>query len=301
MRRRLLCLTFYLGSGPVFRLFHRPGSLLTAHHYGQSLALFFALFCALLIAGAIYAVGSLLLLHFQEIYESFPFDYISVIVQVCVFSVWFLLWLVSLVLAAAGSTWKIPLLAGLARRRWVVKISSVWILLFFSLILLVAILGLYSASLVSDGESPGQVYLVYDDMGFIPRWVFALGFMRISRAANDRWGPESAVLLPLSRDALRSAFVNGRFLFVACHGSQGFIYTPGDSTEWLGPEEVRQMDRGPALQLVYLAGCDLGKGESEWEAALSPAEVRSFDRLTATAEHIRWLWLSGPDHVAELK
>jgi len=301
VKHRLLSLGFYFGIAPFIGLVRRPGSPLTAHHYGQSLALFFVLLCIFLFAAGFYATGTILLLYFPEIYGDFPFDFVSMIIQLCVFSAWLLVWLICLVLAAVGSTWSVPVLSRIARRRWTARISTGWVLLFTTFILLIVVLGLYSTSLVADREAPGRVYMLYDDMGFIPRWVFSLGFMTVSRAANERWGRGSSVVAPLSREALRHAFQKGRLVFVACHGAEGFVYTPRDSNVWLAPEEVQSMEKGSDLQQVYLAGCDLGVRAPEWHAALSPAEIETFDRLSATAEHIRWLWLEGPERVAALK
>lgn len=301
MKHRLLCLGFYLGIAPLYSLFRRSRSRLTDYHHDLSLALFFVLLGIILFSIVLYVIGTFLLLNHEELYESVPLDHFSMIAQIGLLAVWLLSWLLCLVLAAAGSSWKVPVLWRLARQEWVIRISSGWTLLFFSFILFLVILGLYSSSLVSNEAIPGQIYLVYDDMGFVPRWVFAIGFMRMSQAANERWGSRSAVVAPLSRAALRRALAEGRLVFVACHGSEGLIYTPRDSSTWLDPKEVQPMEKGTDLQSVYMAGCDLGARDSEWRAALSPAEVRSFDRLSATAEHIHWLWFEGPAQVASLR
>ncbi len=54
---------------------------------------------------------------------------------------------------------------------------------------------------------------------------------------------------------------------------------------------------GPQLQLVYLAACDGGKKAAEWNVMFAPARVISFDRLSAVAEHIYWLWVRGPREI----
>jgi len=301
MKQRLACLGFYFGTAPFVRLRRKPAAPLAAHHLGQSLALFAVLLCVVLASIALYAIGTALLLNFPELYESYPLDYISAIAQICLFAVWVLAWLLCLVLAGAGSARPVPLLDRIARRGWLISLSAVWTALLVALVLTVAILAFYATSITAEGDRPGQVYMIYDDMGFVPRWVFALGFMRISLAANERWGDESTVVALLSRTALRRAFAEGRLVFVACHGAEGFVYTPRDSNQWLDPSEVRPMEKGADLQEVYLAGCDLGARAKEWETALSPAQVMTFDRLSATAEHVGWLWLTGPERIAALE
>jgi hypothetical protein len=54
------------------------------------------------------------------------------------------------------------------------------------------------------------------------------------------------------------------------------------------------------LRYVYNSGCDCGVKSAEWEKALAPAEVQTFGRLSAVAEHIRWLWTDGPKRIKEV-
>ena len=55
-----------------------------------------------------------------------------------------------------------------------------------------------------------------------------------------------------------------------------------------------------SLQYVYLSGCDTGLKRAEWENALSPAYVKTFDRLSTTFEHIYWLVIKGPTVINSL-
>ena len=161
-------------------------------------------------------------------------------------------------------------------------------------------------------------------MGLVPRWVFNLGFYRISRAATERWGPGSVVVAPLDEHHLELALQHGRFIFLACHGRDGDIGTsdllivapPLDAPEldgpnrglWVGRRDVDRhqepwtgLRKGPSLQLVYNTACDSGVNAERWENALAPAEVKTFDRLSTVAEHIVWLWGTGPERVRGLE
>ena len=54
------------------------------------------------------------------------------------------------------------------------------------------------------------------------------------------------------------------------------------------------------LQLVYITACDGGRNAAGWRAALAPAEVTTFDRLSAVLEHVWLLWLVAPGKVRGL-
>jgi hypothetical protein len=58
---------------------------------------------------------------------------------------------------------------------------------------------------------------------------------------------------------------------------------------------------GEDLRFVYNSTCDGGSKAEEWGRALAPAEVRTFDRLSAVAEHLLWLWSEGPRRVWEME
>ena len=190
---------------------------------------------------------------------------------------------------------------------------------------LIAVLALHASSLTRETDDPAPVYMLYDDMGFVPRWVFNLGCYRIAHAATARWGPGCVVVAPLDEHHLRLALRHGRFVFLACHGVDGDIVTSGC---WIAPfpliesgegrggpsrgvyvachEDSRftrpraVVEVGDNLQFVYNTACDGGMKAEGWKRALAPAEVRTFDRLSAVAEHIAWLWFRGPERVRQI-
>jgi hypothetical protein len=150
--------------------------------------------------------------------------------------------------------------------------------------------------------------------------VFNLGFYRVALAATARWGRGSVVVAPLDERRLRLALRHGRFVFLACHGRGGVVETrslwvapppaaPGGTARCLclarregegcGPWVA--LAAGQDLQVVYNTACDGGSSAGAWQAALAPAEVKTFDRLSAVAEHVAWLWFVGPARVREIK
>jgi hypothetical protein len=157
---------------------------------------------------------------------------------------------------------------------------------------------------------PAQVYVLYDDTTTVraPRWLLALGSYRLALAARDRWGADSVVVAPLTEANLRQALRYGRVVVLAVHGTGGAIYTrplmivaaaessdgepagygiyvadhvPGKTYQDGNPRRVAV---GQQVQLVYNAACEGGHSTEAWEQALAPAEVVTFNRLSAVGE-----------------
>lgn len=139
--------------------------------------------------------------------------------------------------------------------------------------------------------------MLYDDMDSYPRWVFALGFYRIARAAEAQWGPGQVDVQPFTLENLISARQDAQFLFLATHGSASGLNMGEDK---ITPDRVAGMPEATKLRFVYITGCDSGSQQEAWEAAFAPAEVITFDRLSAIVEHIWWLWVQGPQRLQAL-
>jgi hypothetical protein len=240
-----------------------------------------------------------------------------------VFLGWLLAWLGGLLLALAGSWRTLPLIGRLARRPLLLRLAMAGNALLLAGAALTAALALHASSLTRNDDEPAAVYLLYGEMGFVPRWVMNLGFYRVSLAARARWGPGSVVVAPLDEHHLRLALRQGRFVFLACHGRGGDITTPGlriapspfpasgatavrgvfaanvDRDRRHGPWAF--LEAGPDLRFVYNSACDGGRKADEWDQSLAPAEVRTFDRLSSVAEHLLWLWSDGPRRVREME
>jgi uncharacterized membrane protein len=322
---RLLAIAFYLGLEPMLRPFNlRRDDRYVQHHAARALVTFLLLLFVAL-GGFLYWLLLTYLVRYQRgIYESIPCpegwfppvrDGIPIAIGLLA---WLVLWVVGLVMAGGGSMRDLPAIGRLAQRpRWLRLARAANVLLWAGALLIMSA-AVYATSLTREDDEPAPVYLLYDDMGFVPRWVLNLGFMRIARAANDRWGPGSVVVAPLDEHHLRLALRHGRFVFLACHGNGGDIETrqlwispPPLTAEgtpphciWMAPSGEAESERtwtaieaGPDLHFVYNSACDSGSKADEWEKALAPAEVKTFDRLSTVAEHILWLWGGGAEQV----
>jgi hypothetical protein len=267
----------------------------------QALAIFVVLLCIFIFYISYFALATALLLYSGEIYKSFPFDIVLVVVTFCLLLLWVFVWAYGFLLAALGSTRNIPVISRIADSKILMSISLGWTFLLFAGAIIIISFANYSTRLVNDHLEPCEAYMLYDDMGFIPHWVFTLAFFRMSLAATEHWGRGSVVITPLSRPALNYAFHNGCIVFVASHGEKGLIKISRNTDERFGPKDVAFNALRSKLQFVYLAGCDSGKLEIQWKEALAPAEVKTFDRLSAIAEHAAWLWRKGPRLIRTLR
>ena len=322
---RLLAIAYYLGLGPVLRPFNlRRDDPYVQHHAAQA-QLTFLVFLLGAVGGFIYWLLLTYVIRYQRgIYDSIPCperwsppirDSVPIAIGLLA---WLVLWAVGLVLAGCGSVRDLPAIACLARRPGWLNLARAANVLLCAAAILITSAAVYASSLTRADDDPAPVYFLYDDMGFVPRWVFNLGFIRIARASNERWGPGSVVVAPLDERHLKLALRHGRFVFLACHGNGGNIDTgqiwispppltaegnphhciciaPPDDAE--GERTWTTVEAGNNLQFVYNSACDSGSKADEWERALAPAEVKTFDRLSTVAEHIWWLWGSGAERV----
>lgn len=328
-KSRLGAVAFYLGLAPLlWRCRIRREDPFVRYHAAQALATVLLLLVVLLVEGILFPALSCLLVCHRDLYESLPLPdgWSPPLRDALLLSLaplgWLLAWLGGLTLALAGSWRVLPLVGRLARKPRLLRLALVGNGLALVVVVLTATLAVHASSLTRDDDQPAAAYLLYDDMGAVPRWVFNLGFYRVALAARARWGPDQVVVAPLDERHLRQALRHGRLVCLAVHGREGDVLAPGlritpcpsddDGTEpprglWVA--EVDEHDRsgswtflaaGADLRFVYNSACDGGSKATEWSRALAPAEVRTFDRLSAALEHVVWLWAEAPRHVREM-
>jgi uncharacterized membrane protein len=297
------------------------------HHVGQALATVLLLL-VVLVAYCLYFAGlSYTGVYRRDLYERLPLPagWTPPVRDALLFAplplAWLLLWLGGLLLALSGSRSVLPLVGRIARRPLLLRLALAGNTVALAVVALIATTAIHASSLTRDDDEPASAYLLYDDMGVVPRWVMSLGFYPMSLAARARWGPDQVVVAPLDERHLRQALRHGRIVFLAAHGFGGDITTRqlliappplGDDGAASGrglrvadvddrgvPGLWTFMPVGEDLRFVYNASCDGGRKADAWSRALAPAEVRTFDRLSATAEHALWLWSEGPRCVRE--
>lgn len=294
-RERGRAVLAYLGLLPVLRLIPvTRTSPYLRHHDGQAAVIggLFVLLVGLLLV-TLLALSYALVAH-RELYENAQLERYSLGAVRKLFLAWSVFWLFGLGMALLGAARPMPLVQPLAERKRVVGAATSALGALLVLVVLLLLAGGYAARRIPPDRTAARVYMVYEDNGIFPRAMFALAFLPMARAADEVYGPGSAALLPISREAVATALAGGDVVFVGSHGTERGLMLRDD---WLLPRDLAAMAKGPNLKFVYLTGCDSGVKRDDWLNALAPAEVVTYDRLSASLEHAWWLWFNGPDKV----
>lgn len=288
----------YAGAFPfLMRGAPRQRSPFLLHHARQAAALALVLFFLSALFSAAVALLSYALVFHREPYESLGLDAYVLGFLRKLFLAWLVFWLFALGMALLGAARPMPLVQWIAKKNALLRLASALTLAIMALGILAIPLALHAGALAPPDRTAGDVYMIYEDNGVFPRWIFALGFYPMARAARQIYGPEAPVLQPISRDAITNAIAHGKLVFVGSHGTKRGLML---KHEWLLPEDFRNAPKHPGLKLVYLTGCDSGEQRDAWADAFAPARVVTYDRLSAVLEHVWWLWVTGPKTLKNL-
>ncbi len=297
-RTRLAALSFYLGAAPFFWAARtRRKNAYLRHHFEQALAIFLLLFLLTALFAALVLLLSYTMIHQRALYDqTHPEPHLLTFVR-RLYLCWLVFWAYGIGLALFGSTRHMPIVAFIASRRGLRGTAMAVFVVLYGAAALTVPVAAHASLLIRTDERPGEVLLLYEDIGKFPRFLFALGFYNISRTANARWGDGSVVALRLTEEAIQRAVKEGRFVFIGSHGrAQGLLLKTG----YVSPEDVKAMGAKSQLQYVYLTSCDSGAQKEAWEDAFAPAEVITYDRYTAVVEHAWWLWFRAPATIRAL-
>ena len=288
-RDRVVAAVYYCGLAPLFAK-TRLGRAYREHHYEQALAVWFVLLGIIVLYGAFSLFLSYILVYHREWYEGTWVEPTLLAIVRRGFLCWVVVWAFSIFWALRGSWGPVPLLGRLAGKRWAMRGASVGCVVLLVTVLVTTAATAHAKTLSARESPEAQAFLLYDDMGFVPHWLFELGFYPIAREATSKWGRDSVVVRPLTPGGLAEALAGGAFVFVLSHGTEEGLYTREFK---IRPDTAAAGGTGDGLQYVYLTGCDSGALAEKWERALAPAEVVTFDRLSAWLEHIWWLLFRG--------
>jgi hypothetical protein len=268
-------------------------------HSKQALALSLLFLCCLVIFLLCFILHQIILFASRDFFQLLPLEISFYILGVFLF-LWLTLWLSGIISALRNNRLSaIPLVSWITGKNGLLWFAALWTI-FFQVSVTATLAGaIHSTKIVQSARPQAEVYVLYDDMGYIPEWVFSLGFYRVSLTSFEKWGEGSVKMVPLTVANLNQALQSGRFVYVASHGAEGRIYL--DNNTSLGPEGIKQEHVGAELQYVYLSGCDTGYLHTDWEKAFGAAEVKTFARLSSTSEHIIWLLIDGPKIISELQ
>ncbi|MBI2424438.1 MAG: hypothetical protein HYV27_16530 [Candidatus Hydrogenedentes bacterium] len=295
---RLLALAGYAGCAPAQWLFAGEApTFFAAHHRRLALALWFV-FALITLIFVLTVLGlSYTLVNARALYEGRHLEFYLLGFTRKLYICWAVCWAYCVLLALAGATWHLPLFSWLAGLR--IVCTSTAVSMCCAAIMLLALLpfAAHSALIARQDPAPGKVYMLYEDLDFFPRPIFTFGFYRIALEATARCGPDAVVALKLTPESIHRAVREAEFIFIGSHGARRGLML---KDTWFRPEDIDPATVNPGLRYVYLTGCDSGVQRAAWEKALAPAQVVTFERLTAVLEHAWWLWLRGPDVIRTL-
>ena len=295
---RCVALGCYAGLGPFFFFLRaRKEKQFVERHLFQAAALWFFLGLILLafLAGA--GILSYILTHHRDIYQGALHER----TLMNFFRRALLVWVVFAGFGAAsalfGRVLELPLAGWVARRRKLMAATLVTLALVYGAVTVFVPFAAYTSRAVRSDAGAADAVLLYEDVGRYPRWLFSAAFYPLTRAAQERFGRDRVALRRLTRESLADALKTARFVFIGSHGKAEALLLDG---KWFPPEGVAAMEKNPDLRFVYLASCDSGSQADVWRRALAPAEVVTYDRLTAVIEHAWWIWTEGPKRVRAL-
>lgn len=293
-RQRALATGLYLGLVPLIlpERTSRASASYVAHHGRQAGALFACLFVLVALLAASALALTFLLIYHRDFYQDYHLErHVLGVLRKLVLA-WAVYWAFGIGQALLGSQRPLPLLGRIARRSWCWR-SGAWLVLasYVSALALTPI-ALHAQSLTPADRTSGDVHILYDDNNTFPRWFFLLSFYPMIRTASDLWGPESVVLGDFERSAAIRAAGEATVIYLGTHGTPKGLML---EDSWLTPDDLAEAADNPRLQFVYLSGCDSGQQRDGWLKAFAPAEVVTYDRLSAVLEHAYWLWFRAPD------
>ncbi|KPK34279.1 MAG: hypothetical protein AMJ65_18515 [Phycisphaerae bacterium SG8_4] len=296
LRHRILCAFLYMGVAPAaFVLRYHHKSDFTSHHTKHALASSFITHVVLLVF-VVFRVPLIVLgIYRDDIYYAYftRINIVTLILLIVTFSGLLILAGISVYCAIRGKSAKVPLLRRVSKKTWLPALMVPIFAVSLAFVLLMTSLSCYSVSITPEANNEATVYMLYDDAGVFPRWIFTLGFLPITRRASETLGPDSVCVCKLTREAFIQAFSSGKFIFLATHGAgPGRIYA--DRLTY-GAPFASQASGGNRPHFIYLTACSLGKDDDSWNKEFPETEVVSFDRWSATVEHIWWLYAEGPD------
>ncbi len=289
---RLRATAFYLGLQPFVLFLPRLRRDQYSRHHFQQAAALFTVFVVLTTLFALTAVAlSYLLVHHRGVYEDFQVERYTLGTLRKLFLAWAVFWVFGIGLALAGSCRPMPLIQRLTERPRLWQCNSACLLAAFGVILALIPMARHGEHLAPADNLDGKIHLLFEDNDVFPRWFFQLAFYPITRRGTTLWGEGSVVVQKFERESVRRAVSEAEFIYMGTHGtSKGLMLPDG----WLAPSDLEGMEINSALRFVYLSGCDSGQQRSGWLEVFAPAEVITYDRLSAVLEHAWWLWFRGP-------
>jgi len=300
MPNRLLNISLYLGGAPIYWLYGKMTQKDVWHnaHYTQVLGINILMCLGFIIFLMSFFAHTLIIRFYRALAVKLPLE-LSFYILGGLLLIGLAVSLEGIIAALLGYKPKLSIIASVINSNGRKRFSAAITLGHLLAIITVIIMIFHSSFLVRYEKNEADIYMLYDDMGYIPRWVFALGFYPESLAAKKSLEIDDVVVAPFTKDTLDTALRHGKLIYIAAHGADGFMVF--QNGEFLWPSDIHTDLIGDDLQYVYLSACDSGKLHHEWQDVFGSAKIKTFERLSTVAEHMKWLWLDGPRIIGDLK
>lgn len=294
LREKLLGLLAYLGAAPWLYVWGRDTESPSHFHVRQALGVFALLLAVGLLGIVVVLVISYVMVYHREAFDTVPVEAYMLSFLRKAFLCWLVFWGFGAALALLGSWREMPLVRRLTTLPRLLGGVAGSMMVLQALLGITALITMDSLRLTRPGPSPARVHYVYEDVDTFPRWLFTLAFYPMARAGTSCFGAGSVAVEKLDRDSIIAALSQGAVVFIGSHGTPRGLMIPSGYFE---AHEINALKLSPDLRFVYLTGCDQ---KSAWVEAFAPAEVVTYDRLTAVIEHLWWMVFEGPKVVCRV-
>lgn len=288
----LLLIICYLGFAPVIGVFKSAKKDDWLYiHIKQSIILWSWFFILLLVIVIFISLLSFLVVYLPDFYQNWDIELWFISISRKLFLCWLVFLLFGFGSAILNSTRLLPFINFWIKSKWLFLYSkSVNIILIF-FVTLFSLINFYAYYLMYNERNIPKVYVLYDNLDYLPQCIFNIGFLPIITTGCSVYGKGGVALRVIDKESFKESLKNAEIIFVASHGmEEGMLSRKGV----IKPEDIQKMDVNEHLKFVYLSACKTGAQKEVWERAFRYAKVLTYKRMTATFEHAWWFWKNGP-------
>ncbi len=290
---RLFILTVsYFGLAPFLCLFQkRIKEDFIKFHIKQSLVLWFWLILLLLFLSGCILLLTLIVVRFPDFYQNWEVESWFLSISRKLLLCWFVFLVFGLGCALMKSAKPLPFVSFWLRHKTLFSVSEFADTVFVLFVLFLFVINIYSCLLMYPQAREPKVYVLYDNLDYLPQWIFNIGFFPIIKSGSEVYGKGNVALRVVSKESLFESLRNAEIVFIASHGTEeGILSREG----FIRPEDIQEIEVNKKMKFVYLSGCKGGEQKEMWSKVFAPAKVLTYKRMTATFEHAWWFWRYGP-------
>jgi len=290
---RLFILTVsYFGLAPFLCLFQkRIREDFIKFHIKQSLVLWFWLILLLLFLSGCILLLTLIVVRFPDFYQNWEVESWFLSISRKLLLCWFVFLVFGLGCAFMKSAKPLPFVSFWLRHKTLFFVSKFADAVFVLFVLFLFVINIYSCLLMYPQAREPKVYVLYDNLDYLPQWIFNIGFFPIIKSGSEVYGKGNVALRVVSKESLFESLRNAEIVFIASHGTEeGILSREG----FIRPEDIQEIEVNKKMKFVYLSGCKGGEQKEMWSKVFAPAKVLTYKRMTATFEHAWWFWRYGP-------